>query len=157
MGIWFNTGAWMNQGINIYMPNDHIGYPPLWGFWCLVAYRAYAFFGNNLEIWRLVIKMPLILGHLLLSFVIGKFAETRFDRKTARRVFFITLTWSFFIFIGAMWGQINVLSALLTLLAFWAVTSRKTTTAAVLLGTAVTLKLYPLITVPFFSLTFLKN
>jgi hypothetical protein len=30
MEVWFNTGAWMNQGINIYEPSHHLGYPPLW-------------------------------------------------------------------------------------------------------------------------------
>lgn len=29
MDIWFNTGEWMQKGINIYMQSDHVGYPPL--------------------------------------------------------------------------------------------------------------------------------
>jgi hypothetical protein len=150
MKVWFNTGSWMSQGINIYLPNDHIGYPPLWAFWCLIAFRFYSFFGNNTEIWRFIIKLPMILAQLALAFAIGKFAESRFDHKTARKIFLLTLTWSFFIYIGALWGQIDILSALLTFLAFYAVVNKRNRAGALLLGIAITLKIYPLITLPAF-------
>lgn len=157
MKVWFNTGSWMSQGINIYLPNDHLGYPPLWAFWCLVAYRIYAFLGNSLEIWRYAIKLPMILGQLALAYVVGRFAESRFDKKTAQRIFFFTLTWNFFIYIGALWGQINVLSALLTFLAFYAVVSQRNGAGAVLLGIAATLKIYPLVALPAFFAYVLKK
>jgi hypothetical protein len=157
MNIWFNTGAWMNHGINIYLPDNHIGYPPLWAFWCLVSYSIYGFFGNNIEIWRLTIKLPMILAQFALSFAIWKFAKKRFDPKTAQNILLFSLTSSFFIYIGAMWGQINIISALLTFLAFYAVLNKRLTISAVLLGLAVTLKIYPLIALPAFLLFVLKN
>jgi hypothetical protein len=157
MNIWFQTGMWLNQGINIYVPNNHLGYPPLWAFWCLIAYRAYGVLGNNLEVWRFIIKLPLILAQFALAFAIGKFAQTRFDKKTARNIFLIALTWIFFIYIAAVWGQLNMLSALLTFLAFYAVISKRNTLGAVLLGLAVTLKIYPLIILPAFLAYILKN
>ncbi|MCL4430217.1 MAG: glycosyltransferase 87 family protein, partial [Chloroflexi bacterium] len=157
MTVWFQTGVWMNQGINIYLPNNHLGYPPLWAFWCLIAYRAYGVLGNNMELWRFIIKLPLILAQFALAFAIGKFAQNRFDKKTARNIFLIALTWIFFIYIGAMWGQLNMLSALLTFLAFYAVTSKRNTLGALLLGLAVTLKIYPLIVLPAFLAYILKN
>ncbi len=150
MKVWFNTGSWMSQGVNIYLPNDHIGYPPLWAFWCLIAFRFYSFFGNNTEIWRFIIKLPMILAQLALAFAIGKFAESRFDQKKARKIFFLTIIWSFFIYIGALWGQIDILSALLTFLSFYAVVNKRNRVGALLLGIAVTLKIYPLITLPAF-------
>jgi hypothetical protein len=156
MEIWFKTGNWMNQGINIYAPPDHLGYPPLWAFWCDAAYKIYDFFGK-IEIWNYVIKLPLIVSHLLLTFVIGKFAAARFDKKTGRRVFFFILTGSFFIFISAAWGQINILSALLTFLAFYAIVKNQIVISALLLGIAVTLKIYPLIALPAFLIYILKN
>lgn len=157
MDIWFNTGRWMQQGINIYMQPNHVGYPPLWPIWCDVAYRIYVFSLNNLELWRFTIKLPLILAHLGLAFAVGDFAANRFDRKTARRVFLVALSFSFFIFIGAMWGQINTLSAFLTFLAFYALTRERTTLSALLLGVAVTLKVYPLIVLPAFLAYLLKR
>jgi hypothetical protein len=157
MDIWFNTGKWMQQGINIYMPLDHVGYPPLWPFWCNLAYRIYLFFGNNFEMWRFAVKLPLIFANLGLAFVLGAFASTRFDRKTTRRVFLFALTCSFFIFIGAMWGQINTLGALLTFLAFYALTLGRTKSSALLLGIAIALKIYPLIVLPAFFAYVLKN
>jgi hypothetical protein len=157
LDIWFNTGKWMQQGINIYMPQNHVGYLPLWPFWCDVAYHVYLFFGNNIEVWRFTIKLPLILAHLALAFAVGTFAASRFDRKTARRTFLFVLTWSFFIFIGAMWGQINTISGLLTFLAFYVVTLGRNKTGALLLGLATTLKIYPLIVLPAFFAYILKK
>ena len=147
----------MSQGTNIYLPNDHIGYPPLWAFWCLVANRIYAFFGNNMEVWRFAVKLPIIAAQFALAFVIGKFSEKRFDKKTGRKIFLLALTWIFFIYIGAFWGQINLISALLTFLAFWAVTSKRISLGGVLLGIAVTLKIYPLIVLPAFLAYIWKN
>jgi len=157
MKVWFQTGVWMNQGTNIYVPDHHIGYPPLWAFWCAVAYRVYSFLGNNIEIWRFIIKLPLILSHFALAFVVGKFAESRFNLRTARRIFWIILSWSFFIYVGAIWGQINALSALLTFLAFYAVTSRRVEAGAVLLGLAIALKTYPIVTLPAFFAFIFRN
>ena len=157
MNIWFNTGKWMEQGINIYAPADHVGYLPLWPFWCGAAYRIYMSSANNMEVWRFTIKLPLILANLALAFAMGEYALTRFDLKIARKVFLFTLTGSFFIFIGAMWGQINTLSALLTFLAFYALTRGKTNMSALLLGVAVTLKIYPLIALPALFTYTLKN
>ncbi len=143
MRVWFQTGVWMNQGVNIYGPPNHIGYPPLWAFWCAFAYNVYHFLGNNIELWRFTIKLPIILANFALAFVVGKFVETRFDLRTARKVFWIILGWSFFIYVGAIWGQINALSALLTFSAFYAVTSHRGKAGAVLLGLAIALKTYP--------------
>ena len=157
MNIWFQTGVWMNHGINIYVPDNHMGYPPLWALWCLVAYSVYGFFGSNMEIWRLTIKLPMIMAQFALAFAIWKFAQKRFDPKTAKKIFLFTLTCSFFIFIGTLWGQINILSALLTFLAFYAVTSKRITLSAILLGIAITLKIYPLIALPAFLTYILRN
>ena len=157
MKIWFQTGVWMNQGTNIYVPNNHLGYPPLWAFWCLFSYRVYELLGNNMEVWRFTVKLPLLLAQFALAFAMWKFAEKRFDQRTARKIFLFALTWIFFIYIGALWGQLNMLSALLTFLAFYAVTSKRTTVGAILLGTVVTLKIYPLITLPAFLAYIWKN
>jgi hypothetical protein len=157
MEIWFKTGEWMNQGINIYIQPDHIGYPPLWAFWCNAAYQIYQNFGSQIEIWNFFIKLPLILGHLALTFIVGKFASERFDSKTGRRIFFFILMWSFLIFIAAAWGQINILSALFTFLAFYAAVKNRLVTSAFLLGLAVTLKIYPLIVLPAFFIYILKK
>ena len=157
MKVWFQTGMWMNQGINIYIPPNHLGYPPLWALWCDASYRIFLFFGSNIEVWRFAIKLPLIFAHIALTFFVGKFAAVRFGLKTGHKVFFFVLTWSFFLFIAALWGQINVLSALLTFLAFFAVTKNRVGTSALLLGIAVTLKIYPLIALPAFFAYVLKK
>lgn len=152
MKVWFQTGQWFNQGINIYLPDNHIGYPPLWALWCSIAYAVYSFLGNNLEIWRLVLKLPIISSHLLLAFFVGKFAGAYAGPKTGNRMLVVILTWVFLVYVGALWGQINTISALLTFLAFEAMINQRTTRSAIFLGIAVTLKIFPLVTLPAFIL-----
>ena len=156
MQIWFQTGIWMAQGTNIYLPNDHLGYPPLWAFWCLVANQVFDLSGGNIELWRFTIKLPLILAHFALAFAIWKFTSEKFGKKNAKKILILTLTWIFFIYIGAIWGQLNILSALLTFLAFYSVAIKRNTTGAILLGLAVALKIYPLIVLPAFFFISLK-
>jgi hypothetical protein len=157
MNIWFQTGMWMNNHINIYVPDNHIGYPPLWALWCSIAFTLYGLLGNNSELWRLIIKLPMIVAQFVLAFVVWKFAQKRFDSKTEWKLLIFTLTFGFFIYIGVLWGQINILSALLTFLAFYALTTKHTSTSALFLGLAITLKIYPLITLPAFLIYILKN
>jgi hypothetical protein len=157
MKVWFNTGVWMKQGINIYLPENHLGYPPVWAFWCLAANQIYTFFGNNMELWRFTIKLPMILAQFALAFAVGRFVQTRFNPQTARKVFLVTLTWIFFIYIGALWGQLNLISALLVFLAFYATTTKRTLLGGALLGAAVALKIYPLIVLPAFMAYTWKN
>ncbi|MGE5554921.1 MAG: glycosyltransferase 87 family protein [Methanocella sp.] len=157
MTVWFQTGVWMEQGINIYLPNDHLGYPPLWAFWCLAAKQVFNLSGGNMELWRFVVKLPLILAQFALAFAMWKFTQTRFDNLKAKKILIIALTWVFFIYIGALWGQLNMLSALLTFLAFYAVTGNRNTLGAILLGLAVILKIYPLIVLPAFLVYIIKN
>lgn len=157
LGVWFNTGIWLDQGINIYLPPNHIGYPPLWALWCGVSYKLYLFFGLNFTFWTFMIKLPITFGHLVLAYVVGKFAEQHFEKKTSSRIFFFMLTWSFFFFIGSIWGQINTLSALLTFLAFDSVIKNKTSRGTLFLGLAIALKIYPLVTLPAFIVFALKN
>jgi Gpi18-like mannosyltransferase len=157
MKIWFQTGFWMSQGTNIYIPNDHMGYPPLWAFWCLAANRLYGLAAYSIEIWRFLIKLPLIVAQLVLPFAIAKFAEKRFEQIVVRKIFWLTLTWSFLIYIAAFWGQLNIISALLTFLAFWAIIEKRTNLSGLFLGVAATLKIYPLITLPIFLIFLMKN
>ena len=158
MKIWFQTGVWLNQGINIYVPNNHLGYPPLWAFWCVVFLQSFTgCLGTTMEIWRFFIKLPMLISQFVLAFAMAKFAGKRFDAKIARKIFLFSLTWIFFIYIGVLWGQLNMLSALLTFLAFYAITSKRTLAGALLLGTAVTLKIYPLIVLPVFLVFILKS
>ena len=157
MNVWFKTGTWLNQGINIYLPNHHLGYPPLWALWCGFAYKMYTYLAYNFEIWRFIIKLPMIISHLVLAYVLASFAAKRFDLKTGKKILLITLFWSFFIYVGALWGQINVISALLTFLAFYTISTGRNKAGALALGLAITLKIYPIITLPAFFAYWLKK
>jgi Gpi18-like mannosyltransferase len=99
----------------------------------------------------------MIISHLVLAYVLATFAAKRFDINTGKKIMLITFLWSFFIYIGALWGQINVISALLTFLAFYAVSTGRNKTGALALGTAITLKIYPIIALPAFFAFWLKK
>ena len=157
MKVWFQTGVWINQGINIYEPANHLGYPPLWSLWCFVSYRAYLFFSNSTAIWRLVVKLPIIFASFACAYLIGMFAADRFGKITGMKILLIAVTWSFFIYTGAIWGQIDTISALLAFLAFYALVTKRTVPSAILLGLAVALKLYPIVILPAFFIYLLKN
>jgi hypothetical protein len=77
--------------------------------------------------------------------------------QTAKKLAFYTLTCSFFIYISVLWGQINLLSALFTFLAFYAVVTKRLGWGALLLGVAVTLKIYPLLALPALLIYILKT
>ncbi len=157
MDVWFNTGMWMSQGINIYEPLHHLGYPPLWSFWSSVAYNVYSFFGENIELWRFIIKLPIILAHLGLAHLMGIFISNRYGQKNGLKTVAVILGWPFFIYIGALWGQINPISVLLTFLAFYFIIKQKVKTSALFLGIAITLKVYPLIILPAFLIYIFKK
>jgi hypothetical protein len=157
MKVWLQTGNVMNSGANIYIPNNHLGYPPLWAFWCLIAVNASNLLGNSVEIWRLIIKLPIILAQFGLAYAVWSFAKTRFNANATKKVLFSTLTWAFIIYIGVLWGQINVISALLTFLAFYAVASNRIGWGALSLGLAITLKIYPLLALIPLLIYILKN
>jgi Gpi18-like mannosyltransferase len=157
MNVWFKTGLWLNNGINIYLPADHLGYPPLWALWCGFAYKLFTLLAYNIEAWRFIIKLPMILAHFVLAYVLGSFVSKHFNTKTGQKILVISLLWSFFIYIGALWGQINVISALLTFLAFYGVSKGKYKTGALALGLAITLKIFPLVVLPAFFIYWLKN
>jgi Gpi18-like mannosyltransferase len=122
-----------------------------------VSYHAYLFFGNSLEIWRLILKLPIIFAHLACAYLVGLFIANRFGKKTGVTVLLVTLTWLFFIYVGAIWGQIDTISALLTFLAFYAILTKQKFASAFLLGVAITLKLYPIVVLPAFFIYVLKN
>lgn len=157
LDVWFKTGNWISHGVNIYLPPDHLGYPPLWALWCGAAYNLYFFLGVNYELWHFLIKLPIIVAHLLLAYEMARFAQKRFDRRKTVAIFFFALTWSFFFFVGPIWGQINLISVLLTFLAFEAIVENHTGRGALFLGLATALKIYPIVTLPAFLAYVLKN
>ena len=157
MQVWFKTGLWMQQGINIYVPSNHIGYPPLWAFWCSISYRIFLWLGNNMPVWRLTIKLPLIIAQFALAYAMGLFVANRFGQKVGRQVFFIALIWSFIIYISALWGQINVLSTFFTFLAFYLTIKERYNLGALSLGLAITLKITPIFILPLFAIYILRK
>jgi Gpi18-like mannosyltransferase len=157
MKVWSQTGAVMSSGANIYIPSNHLGYPPLWALWCVVAFHASNMLGNSVEVWRLIIKLPIILAQFGLAYAVWSFAKTRFDANATKKVLFFSLSWGFIIYIGVLWGQINVISALLTFLAVYAVVTNRIGWGALCLGLAITLKIYPLLALLPLLIYILKN
>ncbi|MEM4310842.1 MAG: hypothetical protein QXX95_00425 [Nitrososphaerales archaeon] len=148
LSIWFKTGALMSNGENIYYPNHHLGYLPLWSYWALLSYSLYKFFSYNYELWLIFIKMPLILAHLTLAILVKVFLDKKHHGVLSKKVFILIVTSPIIIYISAIWGQLNSLSSLLTLLSLILLISKRFNLGFLTLGFSIALKLYPAILLP---------
>lgn len=143
MDVWFKTGQWMLSGQNIYANPVHISYTPLWAYWTAAAFLAYRLSGENIFLWRTVVKLPLILGHTWLAYLAWNLLrESALPR--ARRAVILVLA-SIFIYVGAIWGQLETLVSASLLLTTMRITRGSNSQAGFLAGLAIALKQYALL------------
>jgi len=135
--VWFKTGELMYKGENIYYPNNHLGYLPLWAYWSLLSYHIYKF--TSYEMWLIFIKAPLILSNLFLSLI--------FRRS---KIYLLLLTSPLLIYVSSIWGQLNSLSTLLTVIALILLINKRHKLSLLTLGFSIALKLYSIILLPIF-------
>ena len=100
LNIWLKTGELLASRSDIYAPQDHIGYPPLWAFWCLISYYIHQALGH--VIWLFFIKLPLIMLIPLLGYELFKLTNSY-------EAYVITLCLSPIYLISSVWGQINII------------------------------------------------
>jgi len=142
MEVWFRTGQWMLEGRNIYKTTVHISYTPLWAYWTAVAYLVYELSGS-IPVWRVAVKLPLIVGHVLIAYVAWKWIR-RMDASGAKRALVMILA-SIFIYIAPVWGQLETLVSLSLLLSALRTVSKQPLHSGLFAGVAVALKQYALL------------
>lgn len=175
MRIFMAVGAAVSQGTTPYgqyvlqdifasSPHPHlygvvpgIGYPPLWS---LVDGLMRAFSSsiapNNLYVYVLALKIPIILGELLLAVVIYNILKAEANERIATATYLIFIFCPFIMAVGTIWGMFDAIALIFALLAAYTL-HRNWGTSSVFLAVASALKLFPLVLAPLYALLLYKS
>ena len=102
--VWFNTGKWISQGTSINLPPEHFDDPP-YGLLMRCIIQCILILGVNLELWRFLIKLPMIIAHLALGFLVGRFAENLFRQKENKHDILLYVNMELFLFCRSNLGN----------------------------------------------------
>jgi hypothetical protein len=159
LNIWMETGQYIAQGRSPYEPAIHLGYPPLWGFWCGLSYLlSNAIWPGNKFVYILAIKIPVIAADLAIALMLiaftrslsrrdSSFSGSRFcgDSGSGKSLATSFTLNPYVLVVGVVWGMMDNVAALLIILAAMALVKSKDLEAGAALGLAIALKLYPVI------------
>jgi hypothetical protein len=97
-----------------------VGYPPPWPLLLGLIYRATYALGRGFLVYNLAIKLPVIAANIGLAYLVGAvLTSLAAGSQVARRAWMFLLLNPFIIYVGAAWGQIDAIVALLALAALW--------------------------------------
>ena len=83
MSIWMETGRYVAEGRSPYELEIHLGYPPLWGFWCGASYvLSNLILPGNLFAYIFAIKVPIIAADLAVVWAIITFDRASENLKS---------------------------------------------------------------------------
>jgi hypothetical protein len=118
-----------------------IGYPPPWPLVLGLLYRISFALVPNLLAYNLLIKLPMIAATVGLAYLVAAILKRCGARPTVCRTAWIALLFNpMLIYFGAVWGQIDVIVALLALWALLLLHTGRRSASAVLLALAVCFK-----------------
>jgi hypothetical protein len=157
-------GQYVLQDIFAASPHPHlygvipgIGYPPLWGLVDgLMRTFSSAIAPNNLYAYVLALKIPIILGELLLAVVIYNILKAEANERIATATYLIFIFCPFIMAVGTIWGMFDAIALIFALLAAYTL-HRNWGTSSVFLAVASALKLFPLVLAPLYSLLLYKS
>jgi hypothetical protein len=157
-------GQYVLQDIFAASPHPHlygvipgIGYPPLWGLVDgLMRAFSSAIAPNNLYAYVLALKIPIILGELLLAVVIYNILKAETNERIATATYLIFIFCPFIMAVGTIWGMFDAIALIFALLAAYTL-NRNWGTSSVFLAVASALKLFPLVLAPLYSLLLYKS
>jgi len=159
LNIWMETGQYVAGGMSPYEPEIHLGYPPLWGFWCGLSYLlSNSIWPGNKFVYILAIKIPIVAADLAIAWMLvaltrsssregSLFSESHFfrDPSSGRSLAALFLLNPYVLVVGVIWGMMDNIAALLVVLVAIALVQGKDLEAGAALGLAIALKLYPVI------------
>ncbi len=154
--VFMVTGYTVGNGLNPYEPHilgevfkhphfqsaiSGIGYPPPWA---LVLGFIYFFSFNlfpNLLLYNLAIKVPIILGNIVLAYLVRKIlTDLHVDESKARHAWLFILFNPFILYTTSVWGQFDTLVSLFSLASLQLLFVKRINASALLLSLAVSLK-----------------
>jgi hypothetical protein len=118
-----------------------IGYPPPWPLLLGLMYRCSYAIVPNLLVYNLAIKLPVIAANVGLAYLVAAILKRCGARPAVCRTAWVALLFNpMLLYFGAVWGQIDVIVALLALGALLLLHSGRRSASAVLLALAVCFK-----------------
>lgn len=158
LSIWMATGRNVANLISPYELHPHVGYPPLWAFWCGVAYDlSQLIMPGNTFAYVFLIKLPIILGDVALAWLMMVFSpqlNSKLIRQNTNQGLSALARAELFLFnpyvitVGVVWSMMDNIVALLVVLVVIALSRGKCAWAGFLLGLGIALKLYPILFLP---------
>lgn len=118
-----------------------VGYPPPWPLVLGLVYRGTYALGHNLIVYNLAIKLPVIVANVGLAYLVAAVLDNLgAGRVVARKAWVFLLLNPFLLYVGAAWGQIDAIVAVLAVAALVLLYARRPAASAVVLALAVCFK-----------------
>jgi Gpi18-like mannosyltransferase len=166
-------------GLNVYTTNS-FSYPPLWAYAMHPAVGLTSLFVSpkllgvyistqslTLENWQLpaivtsplfnlLLKLPLIVADVLIGLILYKIIRDLRNEKQAKIAFVLWFLNPLVILIDSVQGQIDVLAALMVVLAFCLLCNRKYFASGIAIGIGVLFKISPIYLAPLYLFSIAK-
>jgi hypothetical protein len=118
-----------------------VGYPPPWPLLAGVIYRGTYAIGHDLLVYNLALKLPVIAANIGLAYLVAAVLKSLgTGPQVARRAWVLLLLNPFVLYVGAAWGEIDAIVALLTVSALWLLYTQRNDASAIVLALAVCFK-----------------
>jgi hypothetical protein len=118
-----------------------VGYPPPWPLLAGLIYRVSYAPTHDLLLYNLALKLPVIAANVGIAYLVRAILRERgASPAVARRAWALLLLNPFLVYVGAAWGEIDPIVALLGLAALWLLYRRRADLSAVLLALAFCVK-----------------
>lgn len=128
-----------------------ISYPPFSAFIFAIIFRIYSLLGEPSRfLYYFMLKQPMVFADVGAAAVLAKIILLSGDAGSARRAFLIWVYFPFGIIISSVWGQLDPMALVLSLLAIYYALTNKWMSSAVTLGLSIYLKTLPLVFLPVF-------
>jgi hypothetical protein len=118
-----------------------VGYPPPWPLVLGLIYRGTYALGHDLIVYNLGIKLPVIAANIGLAYLVAAALENLgAGRDAARKAWTFLLFNPFLLYVGAAWGQIDAIVAVLAVASLVLLYGRRPVASALVLALAVCFK-----------------
>jgi hypothetical protein len=159
--LWLRLGYFVSKGQDPFMitppiPNlsfpgaefmTWIGYPPTWGFFQAGLFKIYSLSGiNDRFLYYYLIKQPMIIADLVVSFLLYKIISELKDSSSGIRAFSFWMLCPFTIVISSIWGMFDQIILIFVLGSILLVT--ETQKSALMQALGFIFKVIPLIYLP---------
>jgi hypothetical protein len=124
-----------------------IGYPPTWAFFEAGLYKLYSASGiNNRFVYYFIVKQPMILADLIVSFLLFRVISELKNAESGIRAIVFWMLCPFTIIISSIWGMFDQIILVIVLGSILAV--KETQKSALMQSLGFLLKVLPLIYLP---------